>query len=334
MTRHCLATLIAALFLALAPVAGRAAGCAGSDLIAAMPDDARAALEAKVDAVPFARGLIWRATRGEAVVYLVGTYHFDDPRHDAMMRRVAPLLDQARTLLLEAGPEEEAALTRALAERPEFLFITEGPTLIDILPPDDWTALAEAMRARGVAPFLASRFRPWYVSTMLGLPPCAMDAMKAGAHGLDRRLLGAARDRGVPLRALEPYDTLFSLFRGMRPDQEVAMIRTALLMEDRAEDMATTLANAYFDQNVWAIWEYMRAEALGMPGLDPEMVAAQIALAEETLMTARNARWIPVILDAARDAPVLAAFGALHLPGRTGVPALLEAEGFVLERLD
>jgi uncharacterized protein YbaP (TraB family) len=268
------------------------------------------------------------------VIHLVGTYHFDDPRHDAMMARIEPLLEGAQTLLVEAGAAEEAALTRALAEDPDVLFITDGPTLIDLLPPADWAALAAEMRARGVPPMIAARFRPWYVSTVLGLPPCAMDALRGGARGLDHRIQTAAAARGVPVRPLEPFDTLITLFDGVAPDEEVALIRTALLTAGHAEDMVATLANAYFAGDPWLIWEYTRLLALTVAGLDPATVEAQMALTEATLMTARNERWIPVILEAAQQGPVLAAFGALHLPGDSGVLALLEAEGFALTRLD
>ena len=40
------------------------------------------------------------------------------------------------------------------------------------------------------------------------------------------------------------------------------------------------------------------------------------------------------MLGALDQGPVFAAFGALHLSGKDGVLALLEREGFTLERLD
>jgi uncharacterized protein YbaP (TraB family) len=55
---------------------------------------------------------------------------------------------------------------------------------------------------------------------------------------------------------------------------------------------------------------------------------------EKELLIDRNRAWIPVLLEAiAAHDTVVAAFGAAHLPGKEGVLALLEAEGFTLERL-
>ena len=323
----------AVLGLALLAAPG-AAACQGRDLIAALPDADRAALMRAADAVPFARGNLWRAERkterGAEVIHLVGTYHFDDPRHEAMMARLAPILDRARVVLVEAGPDEERALAAELLRRPEFMFLTNGPTLPEMLPEADWQALMAAMQARGVPPFLASKFRPWYMAMLLGLPPCAMPDLQRGAKGLDHRLIAAATAKGLPVQALEPFDTLFSIFGRLSMAEEIDMIRASLHLADRAEDMTATLANAYFAGQSWLIWEFSMVQARDAPGMTEADVARQFALAEDVLMVARNRAWVPVLLAAAGKGEVLAAFGALHLPGPDGVLALLQAEGFTI----
>jgi uncharacterized protein YbaP (TraB family) len=62
-------------------------------------------------------------------------------------------------------------------------------------------------------------------------------------------------------------------------------------------------------------------------------VETEFAAMEDSLMIRRNRAWIPVLTRAAAKGPVLAAFGALHLSGAEGVLALLQAEGWTLERL-
>ncbi|MDO9526532.1 MAG: TraB/GumN family protein [Gemmobacter sp.] len=309
------------------------AGCNGRDLIAALPQAERAELTRMADAVPFARGNLWRATRGQQVIHLVGTYHFTDSRHDATLARIEPLLDTATVLLVEAGPDEERLLATELAQRPDFMFLTNGPTLPEILPEADWQAVIAAMRARGVPAFLASKFRPWYMAMMLNLPPCAMPDIQRGAKGLDHMLIASATRRGVPVRALEPFDTLFSIFGTLSMAEEIDMIGAALHLADRAEDMTATLANAYFAGQSRLIWEFTLMQARSAPGMSEAEIARQFALTEDVLMTARNKAWVPVLLAAAEQGDVLAAFGALHLPGHEGVLALLQAEGFVVNPL-
>jgi uncharacterized protein YbaP (TraB family) len=111
------------------------------------------------------------------------------------------------------------------------------------------------------------------------------------------------------------------------------MITSSLALEDRSEDMSTTMIDSYFDEEVRMIWEFSRDQALSIAGYSSERVDREFALMEEALMVRRNQDWIPVLTAAAADGPVLAAFGALHLSGDQGVLALLQAEGFTLERL-
>lgn len=310
------------------------AECRGTDLFPTFPAADQARIRAATDATPFARGLLWKATRGGDTLFLMGTYHFDDPRHDALEARALPLLDSAATLLLEAGRAEEAALKADIAKDPALIVANGGPTLPEALAPQDWDALAKAMKARGMPPFMAAKLRPWYVSVLLEMPACAMaDQARLAEGGLDRRLMAHAENRGIPVAALEPYDTVFRLFGDMPLEEQLTMIRSALATEARAEDYAATLAASYFGEDPRLIWEIGRYVAQQAPGATAESVDRDLAETERLLMTERNRAWIAVLEDTARKGPAFAAFGALHLSGEDGVLNLLQRNGWTLERL-
>jgi uncharacterized protein len=324
---------LAAVILALLPGAALAQTCAGQDLIAALPEAKRAAISAAADAAPYPQGNLWRATKDGQTVTLLGTYHLDDPRHAAIMDRVAPDLDGATVLLVEAGPAEEKELLSHMAKDPSLMLAPQDqPTLVEVLPDAEWQALAQAMRDRGVPPFMASRFRHWYVSMLLSVPPCAMSQTMASG-GLDKRLIERAGARGIAVRALEPWDTALRIFDDMPQDAQISMIRSTLALEEQAEDHMATLTAAYFAEDSRLIWEFLRDVSYGLPGMTREAVDAEFAAMEEALMSARNRAWVPVIEGAAAQGPVFAAFGALHLSGQDGILALLERDGWSLERL-
>lgn len=325
--------MLRALALVLLSALPAKSACVGQNLFDALPADARDDLRAATDAVPFASGNFWIATRGGDVVHLAGTYHLDDPRHDAVMPALDPVIAAAATVLVEAGPGEEAALQDRLARDPSVVFITEGPTLLEQMAPADWARVARAMEARHIPAFMAAKFQPWYLSIMLSIPPCALADM-AVTGGLDHRVIAAAGTAGVPVRALEPYDTLFTVFDSMSGLDQIDMILTSLAMESRAEDFGATMADLYFRGENRLIWELMRSEAQAVPGYTPERVAAEFALMQEALMDSRNRAWIPVIEEAAADGPVLAAFGALHLSGKDGVLNLLAQAGWTITPWD
>ena len=199
------------------------AKCDGENLFATMDPDRLAAIAAAADAAPFPSGNHWRATRGDDVIDIIGTYHFDDPRHAATLAAISPALAAAKTVLVEAGPDEEKALMDLIARDPGKMMITEGPTLLERLPPKTWEKLGTALAARGVPGFMAAKLQPWYVAVMLSIPPCAMAEM-ADPKGLDGMVIDAALAAGVPVRALEPFDTIFTLFDAMSEDEVIAMI--------------------------------------------------------------------------------------------------------------
>lgn len=293
-----------------------------------MPADVQQDLQTRAAAAPFARGNFWLARRGTETVTLVGTFHLDDSRHDATMAWLDPIIAGAQTVLVEAGAQEEAALKARLAKDPNLL-LSDGPTLPERLSPQDWSALSEALTARGVPAFMAARMKPWYLSAILSVPPCMMP-VDQGMNGLDARVIDAATAHGVPVRALEPYDTILGLFDGFTPDEEAALLHAAIATEGASGDEAMTTAEAYFRGDSQLLWEYSRMKALTTPGIDPATAAAALDETQATLIDARNRSWIPLIEAAAAEGPTVAAFGALHLPGPSGVLALLQANGWTI----
>ena len=318
-----------------------AAECVGTNLIDAMTEDQRAAIRAAVADVPYHRGILWRATKDDRRMTLVGTFHFGDPRHGPMLDRLQPLLAEADALFVEAGPEEEARLTRALTEDPALMVDPDGPTLPERLTEREWALLSEAMSQRGMPAIMTAKLRPWYVAMMLGISPCmiAQMAETGDAGGLDHLLIDRAEALDVPVRALEPWDTVFTLFSGLTPDQELDMIRASLPAAAYADDYAVTLTDAYFGGDVWMLWEFGRFDAYRNSGLSREAVDEQMRLAQAQLMDGRNRAWIAPLTEAAADAAtrgrgIVAGFGALHLPGQAGVLNLLAEQGWTIERLD
>lgn len=308
------------------------AQCTGQDLRETMRPEERARLDARVAAMPYATGNRWRAERDGEVIHLVGTMHLSDPRLDAPLERLRPVIAGAGAVLLEMPQAEQAALMQSLSSRPELLLLTEQ-TLPELMQETDWQALSDAARAQGIPPFMAAKFRPWYLSMMLSLPPCAKSAMEA-RDGLDMRIEAMAGAAGVPTLALEPFDTTFNIFNAEPLDEQIEMMTVSLAAQENGEDgFATTIA-AYFDEAVGEMWAFSEILVARSGLLPPDEAEALIAESGAAVLDQRNRAWIPVILQAAeaQENPIVAAFGAAHLPGEEGVLNLLEEAGFSLTR--
>lgn len=305
--------------------------CAGLDLIATLPAADRTTLEQASAAAPYPAGNHWRAEKAGATIDLVGTFHLYDPRMDGPMDRLRPLIAQADAIYLEATEVEIKALQTAVSSTPDLLFTT-GPTLPEQMTEPEWQSLSTAMNDRGIPAFLASKFRPWYVSVMLSMPPCAMASMQAGGGGLDHLIGDAAKALGKPTLPLEPYDTMFKIFDRISPEDQLDMIRTALPLASQSEDLFATMTNSYFRETHREIWEFGRLQTLKTPGTDPAKAEADLALMEEVLINARNRSWMEVLRDKSPGKRLIVAVGAGHLSGDQGLLNLLRQDGWTLTR--
>ena len=320
--------IAAGLWLGASPAGAN--GCGGRNLLPDLPADQRALIDQAVAASPFAAGNHWRAEKPGSVIDVIGTLHLFDPRMDAIATRLTPLITAADLVFLEATDKEITALKRATASDPTLL-VSTGPTLPERLSPEDWRLLSAEMSDRGIPPFMASKFRPWYVSMLLGVPPCAMPDMAAGAQGLDHLVGEIAKAADVPQQALEPYDTVFRIFADMTPEEEIEMIRLSLPQADKAEDTFATMQASYFSENHRELWEFSRISSLA-EAQDPEKTAADFTRMETALLTERNQNWLAVIKDAAPGKSLVVAVGAAHLGGQTGLLNLLAQDGYSLTR--
>jgi uncharacterized protein len=328
--------LRAALVCALTLAAGAVqALCAGPSLLDRLSQEERGALEARLQDTPFHEGLLWQATRGDDVLTIVGTMHIHDPRLLSIRDRLIPLVAESELVLLEMTPNEEAQMQAAMAADPSLMFLTDGPTLPDLLDDATWKAVADAARDRNIPPFMAAKFQPWFLMLTLAMPGCAMEHMVEGKLGLDHMLMTEADIARVPMQALEDWDTLFRIFDEGSIEEQLDYLRLSLIAPDLAEEMFVAMLDGYFAGEVAQVWELSRLSMQFMPGIDPAEADALFDLTEEQLLTRRNMAWIPVIEAAAdRHDRIMIAAGAAHLPGQVGVLNLLQDNGWTITPLN
>lgn len=319
-----------AFLLILQPLAARSA-CEGTDLIAGLPGTERSALLAETAALPYAEGLLWRARRDDGTtITIFGTYHFRHDRTDRHLARLAPIIEAAQAIYLELSNEDQAQLKRDVATDPSLMFITEGPTLPDLLGEKDWNALRTAMQARNIPTFLAAKFKPIWAAMMLGIGPCEARSGAMEQPGIDEAIGAHAAAAGIPTRSLEDFRTLMSLFDGEPIDKQLDMIRLFFDWPVDADDMAYTLRRRYLAQQTGLLWTFTRRLSLQYGG---PTAAEDFARFERDLLTRRNRNWLDRLLREAPGKPVFAAIGAGHLPGETGLLRLLERAGFEIAQL-
>lgn len=302
--------------------------CVGRNLIETMSSQDRSALAQAVAGHPYPEGNLWMATKGGSEVLVVGTVHIPDPRLDPIVARVAPVLRAADTLILEATAEDQMALQRVMTERPDVAFLTEGPTLIDLLGEPLWAEVSNELNRRGIPPFMAAKFRPWLLSMTLAIPHCAMTAITSGQSGLDGRLEVIAREAGLDIASLDDPESLLDTLSQGSLDEQIDMLRLTLSIDMNSEDAMATTLDSYFGGRHRELWEFSRVLAADM-----DIDDAVFDQLESDLLDKRNDAWeakLPALLGSDRS---VIAVGAAHLSGETGVLRALERMGYALAPL-
>jgi uncharacterized protein YbaP (TraB family) len=317
------------LIFALMPIVAFAR-CEGTDLIAALPAEQRTDLEERASQTQFGEGLLWSAARGDTTITWFGTYHLAHPQTEAHLDTLKPLIEGADAVYLEVSNDDQARLETEIASDPSIMFITEGPTLPDLLGEADWQRYKSAMADRAIPGFMAAKFKPMWAAILLGVGPCEARAGVMEEDGIDKRIGDHAADINNPSRSLEDYRTLLTMMDSFPQEDQLDMIRLFFVWTGDADDMAYTLRQQYLNQKIAMIWELSRMITLETGG---ETAEEDFALMEELMLVRRNTAWVELLLNEAEGRNVFAAVGAAHLPGPDGVLHLLEKEGFTITPL-
>ena len=314
--------------MVLAPVMAAAQSCGTVDLIDELSADERAQLDDLVAPHAFPVGNLWRAERDGSLVVVAGTLHVPDVRLSSLVAKVDPYLRDADLLILEATSEDEAGLAAMAAQKPDLFFITEGPTLIDLLSAEDWAKAEDQLGALGIPAFVAAQFQPWYMNLTLAIPPCALTLAQSGVKGLDRQLEDIAIEAGLPIRSLDDVEVVIRIFADAPFDEQMDGLLLTLNTADDGSANTSTLIEAYFDGRTREGWEFGRilVERAGIE--DGQALFDEV---NESLLVGRNEDWEPLIRDMVEGKDAVIAVGAAHLSGESGVLRALERAGYAVE---
>jgi uncharacterized protein YbaP (TraB family) len=309
------------------------AACNGTDLRPDMTAAQIDYLNQLKEGRAYPTGNHWLAEKEGEALHLIGTLHIDAPGIGTATERLRPVVESASTVLLEMTAREKADVQAHLASNPALL-VLQDTSLPDVMGEEAWTTLSAALRARGIPPFMAAKFQPWYLSTLLGIPSCFDLQGLAASKGVDARIEAMADQAGIPTGALEPFDAAIGLFADMPLAQQIDMLQVAMTPEELQEDLFATLLAAYLSEDhveSWLVGLPLTEHIGDMGRAEAEALFADF---ENRLLVKRNQDWIPVLEQtlADTDGPVVAAFGAAHLGGEFGVLNLLAEQGYTLTR--
>ncbi|MEQ8824043.1 MAG: TraB/GumN family protein [Filomicrobium sp.] len=304
--------------------------CGGQSILAELkadyPDDfaeiSRAALDLKNDGAIF-----WRISReGTPDSYLYGTVHLTDPRVTKLAKLTVDAIKASRVVALEVADVSPQALAGALAKNPTLMMMEDGRRLDHLISPEAFEIVKRQLEVARLPTNFAARFKPWVVSMVMAISECERRRMAKGNAVVDLEIAKVATKKGIPIVGLETIETQIEAAATVPMEEQVALLRSALAMADRAEDLRETILELYLARKFGLVLPLQRllASKSGIRNVD-------FAGFEEKLLQQRNRRMRTHALPLLADGNVFIAVGALHLVGDTGLVELLRGAGYKLE---
>lgn len=250
-------------------------------------------------------------------LYLFGTVHLLPEGADWSTPALENAMDASDILVIETlGLEDTANVSKIYMQMAQD---EKTPPIVSRLSGADKIALERVMDEQNLSQKQLSNLETW--AATLAIAGSLTDEL-----GLKRALgvetILAQRFKGKQTQGLETIPSQFAIFDDLTELQQRDMLRTVVNDADESEAAFLQLLNAWLDgdiDNMLSDSGMMTLPALRKALLDDRNEKWAIAL-DEKLQKSENKRYFVGV-------------GAAHLIGEKGVPALLKAAGYTVERI-
>ena len=266
------------------------------------------------------RGFLWKISKDGRTSYLYGTIHV--ARMEWMYPGPAIVSGMRATdiLALELDLLDPEILRRAQASM--------APKPDRALPPDLNARLVSQLKAACLPEEMLTTLSP----EMAVMTISVMAARRQGlepAFGIDGFLSGFAKGQRKPVSSIETPEFQMKMLMGADARETAAIVRSSLNELEKGDSglVLERLANAWRDSRLSELESYESWCECVNTATDRAML--------KRLLNDRNPGMAAAI-DALHTSgkTVFAAVGALHMTGRIGVPSLMAARGYTVERVD
>src|SRR5438874_6532776 len=276
----------------------------------------------------FPKCCVWRVTNAEAPFYLVGSIHALSKKDYPLPSPYEVALKNSTRFVFEFDPNRGAEFEKkfeAAAKYPPGQDIRSkiDPALLAWLRQNILTLQPDSRRGKRaqVAGFDSElRYKPWWIAQHLAAP--ASYSKSSASRGLDNYFVDHARIARKEIAGLEPVDEHVAVMGGMSDRDAEFMLRDALSQPGDGAKESSRMYKAWRRGDTEALWA-------GDARLRKEAPSIAARLVEN-----RNVKWVPRIeTELKTGKPTAIVAGALHVPGRRSVIALLQKRGYTIEQL-
>jgi uncharacterized protein YbaP (TraB family) len=261
---------------------------------------------------------MWRVSDRDSQVYLFGTLHALKPASHWRTPLYDRVLARAGTVWFEADLESgDPDTIRLLIQR----YGSDPDTpLSRKLPAGDVDELARQTDLARI-----DHLRPWAAALMLSVRPALAHGATA-EKGADLTITRAARSDAKRVRTFETLEDQARMFASLPRGSEIHYLANVIHERSRAQRPRLPSQPASLEA-AWLAGRLGTSEVAAMKADNIDFY--------EALLKDRNLAWADTLTaEMAQSSGVeLVNVGALHMIGPDGLPALLKARGFAVERV-
>lgn len=276
-----------------------------------------------VPSATLASPALWRVSDADSSVWLFGSIHILDKDRDWRTPRFDAALAEADHVYFEIVLDMDAY---AAFTRLSMLYgrNRDGRQLSDYLTGEQQEQLQAFLDQHGLLREQVEPLRPWMADlTLMATSLATGSEIGMGSQaGVELLLLDEVAEERR--RELETPEIQFRLFASLPDEEQVNSLMRTIENAASPEQELGSVAELWHSGDVEALARLMNA---AMGATDSPLY--------RRLLTDRNRRWTTAIAQMLADnEDAMIVVGAGHLAGPVGVPALLSADGYKVERMD
>jgi len=315
-------------FCLMGPALAETPPCHGVDLAAKMQAEnpqAYADAEAEAHTIPNGEAIFWKIEKpGVQPSYLLGSAHVTDPRVTEMPFGANEKLANASVVALELSElADKQKMAAAVMANAILMVQPAGRSLWDMIPDQDEASIRGNPNLPPNTGGALFGYQPWVVATMLAVPLCETQRKADGLLFLDEKIGAAAVANHIPLEGLETVSEQLTVMASMPEEDQVKYLIATAKLGAQTSDYLETLISLYVQRRTTLYMPFAeRAQAMTE---DDRKIMAYV---DEELIRKRNHRMAERAQPLLDKGNAFIAVGALHLPGKEGLVALLREAGY------
>lgn len=247
--------------------------------------------------------------------YLFGTFHLlckDDIRFSNALKRS---VSNASVVYMELDMDDPAMLLGGLA----MMSMKNGKKLKDLLTEEEYKRVELFFKdsLKSSLGFFQG-MKPMMLTSLVypKLIPCET------VTSVEDQLVKLAKENKKEVRGLETLAFQSSVFDSIPYKEQADELLKTIDSLAKSRLLFDSMSKAYINQDMAALEHILTDDDFGMDGN------------QDILLDKRNQNWVDQLKTIMHKEPVFVAVGAGHLPGKSGVIALLRKEGYTVRPVE